>query len=124
MSITLKDYRRQLVALQKVTDQVLSATTELLSQLEKESRPEHKTVRNVSQEERDNLKRLLVDSGLFTEEEVNSDKGLIPAIINLNLTEDQIKSTIEELLPKKENFVNKSARLIWSLKNEHLYTTK
>ena len=114
----LDSYKRKLVAIQKVSEELLSATTELLSQIDKELNPEQETVKSVSHEKRYDTKRILIDSGFFTDEEIKADWKIIPTIQGFNLTEDQLKGTLKELLPKKDTMNNKAAFLTWYLKQK------
>lgn len=116
----LNSYKRQLLALQKVSEQVLSTTTELLSQIDRELNPDQKKTAKSTHAEKYDIKQILVDSGFFTCEEIESDKALIPTVKSYNLTENQLRSTLEELFPQKDAAKNKAAFLIYNLKRRYL----
>lgn len=116
----LNSYKRQLLALQKVSEQVLSTTTELLSQIDRELNPDQKKTAKNTHTEKYDIKQILIDSGFFTCEEIESDKALIPTVKSYNLTENQLRSTLEELFPQKDAAKNKAAFIIYNLKKKYL----
>ena len=93
--VSLEAYKKQLAEMQ-------NATQRILSQLEKEfSQPDRRaTTRKV------NVKRLLVESGFFNEEEAEGTqaKGLYTFIEEYSdqITEEQLKRTIQRVLRFQE----------------------
>ena len=113
-----ESFKRQLYAFKKVAEVVLRTTTDLISQIDGDSNPDHrKTARSVPEFVRYDSKRILIDSGFFSVEEAEDQKaiGLYNTVNKYSgiISEDTFRKMVNEVIEKeKKGTVNNKIGLL------------